>query len=165
MLRFLPFLLGVAVLVVPFGPASAQDTTRGDHADAKEAAREVTEQWLELTDAGDFGESWDEGAALMQNQIPRETWVEQGKEAKDELEALRSRQFSRAQYRDSLQQAPSEGPFVLLTYRSEFEAGSFEEAVLAIKEGDQWKVAGYQVSPYRQSAPGDDGAQDESPDP
>lgn len=165
MLRLLAPLLCAAVLVVPIGSAAAQDPSLGEHAEAKETAREVTEQWLELTDAGDFGESWDEGAPMMQQQISREAWVEQGKQAKDKLKSLQSRQFTRAQYRDSLQQAPSDGPFVLLTYRSEFEVGSFEETVLAVKEEDQWKVAGYQVSPFRDSGLGDDGAQEESSNP
>ncbi len=157
MFRLLPLLLCTVVLAVPLGPASAQTTNSDEHAAAKQEAREVTQQWLALADAGDFGQSWDEGATMMQSQITREAWVEQGKEAKDKLEALQSRQFTRAQYRDSLQQAPSDGPFVLLTYRAEFEAGAFEEAILTVKEGDQWKVAGYQVSPFRQSSPGEDG--------
>lgn len=153
MLRLPSFLLCAVVLLAPLDPVSAQDTNSDERAEEKQEAREVTEQWLELADAGNFGESWDEGATMMQNQITREAWVEQGQEAKDKLKALESRQLTRAQYRDSLQQAPSDGPFVLLTYRSEFETGAFEEAILTVKEGDQWKVAGYQVSPFRQSNP------------
>lgn len=162
-----PFLvvLLAAVLAFPTVSASAQDTTRGEHTEAKETAREAAAQWFALTDAGDFGESWDEGATMMQEQITREAWVEQGNQAKDKLKSLRSRQLTEAQYRDSLQQAPAGGPFVLLMYRSEFEAGAFEEVVLTIKEEDHWKVAGYQVAPVRPSDPNDDVEPEDLPNP
>lgn len=148
--RLFPFILFAGLLVLPVASSSAQDTPEDEHAVAKESAREAAEQWLELADAGKFGESWDEGAAMMQEQISREGWAEKGTEAKSEIDSLLSRQFSQAQYRTSLQQAPREGPFVLLEYRSEFEGGSFNEVILTVKEENAWKVAGYQVAPVQQ---------------
>lgn len=149
--RLFPFILFAGLLVFPVASSSAQDVSADEHAAAKELARKAAEQWLELADAGKFGESWDEGAAMMQEQISREGWTEKGTEAKSEIDSLLSRQFSRAQYRTSLQQAPREGPFVLLEYRSEFEGGPFNEVILTVKEENAWKVAGYQVAPVQQS--------------
>lgn len=168
MIRLFSLVLFAGLLSFPVTSASAQDVSADEadeHAAAKEMAREAAEQWLELADAGKFGESWDQGAAMMQDQISREAWMEQGNQAKSEVEALQSRQFSRAQYRALLQQAPREGPFVLLEYRSEFESGPFNEVILTVKEEDAWKVAGYQVAPVQQPVSPSDTTQQSTANP
>jgi hypothetical protein len=53
--------------------------------------------------------------------------------------------------RDSVRQAA--GPFVVLTYRSTFAAGPFEELLLLARHDEEWRVAGYRVASGRRSAP------------
>lgn len=149
--RLSTFLLLFAVsLAFAIAPAQAQipQSPQGDdeHAEAKQNAREVAEQWLELTDAGEFGQSWDEAASMMQDQIEREQWQEAGSQMEDQLGDFQTRQFAQAEYRDSIQtqQETLEGPFVILMYQSQFEAGQIIEQLITVKRDDSWKVAGYQ---------------------
>jgi hypothetical protein len=138
---------GLLLLGLLAGPALAQP---GDeHAAAKRKAQEAAEAWLALVDDDAFVESWDAAAALLQKRIRREDWVRKAERLRDTVRALSSRDLATAQYRDSLRRAPSDGPFVLLKYRSTFAAGRFEELLLAVRPDTTWKVAGYQVTPLR----------------
>ncbi len=145
--------------------AQMQQQQDGEHAEAKQEAREVAEQWLELTDAGQFGQSWDEAAAMMQDQIEREQWEQRSSQVHDQLGDVQQRQFAKAQYRDSLQtpqQETLQGPFVVLMYQSQFEqAGQIIEQLIAVKRDGTWKVAGYQ--PQRPPQRGQGGGQQGPP--
>jgi hypothetical protein len=118
----------------------------GGNAEAKEAARDAASEWLDLTDAGEFGASYDAASSFMQDQVDRKKWVQMGEKVSDQVGELQSRDFMQAQYRESIPQAEG-GPFVVLMYSSQFSSGPFREAVVAVKEEDAWKVAGYQVVP------------------
>jgi len=143
-------------------PTQAQmpSASNGQNAEAKEAAKEAASQWLELTDAGEFGKSYDEASTMMQNQVKRDEWITQGEQVKAQnVTDPSSRELVVARYRETLPEADG-GPFVLMQYRSEFEPGTFNEIVLARKEEGDWKIAGYQVRPMQrmqQGAPGQGG--------
>jgi hypothetical protein len=151
-------LLGALVALVPVvgllmaGPAAAQTTD--PHAAAKRDAQGAAESWLRLVDDDAFGESWDAAAPLLQKRIRRENWVQKAQQLRDTVQTLAARRLATIRYRDSLQQAPSEGPFVLLRYRSTFGAGRFEELLLTVRQDTTWRVTGYQVTPLRAPAPG-----------
>ncbi len=135
------------------------DTTlveKSPEARAKEQAQEAAESWLSLTDAGEFGESWDAAAAPLQEGITREAWLDRGTKARSSLDSLTSRTLTRAQYRDSTAQLPTGNPVVTLQYRSEFEDRSVLEAVVTTKQDDTWKVAGYRIVPAPKSAQASD---------
>jgi len=128
-------------------PTTAQ--SGGEHATAKKKARAAAQSWLDRTDATEFGASWDAAAALLQNRIERADWVQTAEALRDTVKAVSDRTLAMTQYRDSLRSAPDHGPFVLLKYRSTFEAGRFDELLLTVREDTTWKVAGYQVTPLR----------------
>ena len=144
------FLLLVAMTAVP---ALAQDSgMSGEHAGAKEAAQEAATEWLELTDTGEFAQSYEQSAALMTEKVNQKQWEQKIGQREKQLGALQSREFAEAQYRDSLQQLP-DGEYVLLRYESQFEKAKFNEVLLAMKEDGEWKVASYTLRPMRPSAP------------
>lgn len=140
-------------------PAQAQMTggsagSSGDNADAKEAAREVAQEWLTLTDAGEFGKSWDQAAAMMQNQVERKKWKAQGQQMQKQLQDVESRSFAAAQYRESIPKVDG-GPFVMVQYKTDFATTTVQELVITTQEEGEWKVAGYTLRPMR--APGQGG--------
>lgn len=147
--RLSTFILLFAIsLTFAVAPVQAQMQQQGgEHAEAKKQARKVAEQWLQLTDAGQFGKSWDEAASMMQDQIEREQWQKRSSKVHKQLGNLQQRQFAQAQYRDSLQtpqQETLQGPFVILMYQSQFDqAGRIIEQLITVKRDGTWKVAGY----------------------
>ena len=113
----------------------------------KKRARSAAESWLSLTDAGQFGKSWDRAAASLQDKISREAWMSRGEEARSTLDSLMSRTLTRVQYRDSTDQLSTSDPIVALQYRSTFGGGSVLEALVTTKKDTSWKVAGYRIVP------------------
>lgn len=120
---------------------------------AEERAQSAATSWLSLTDAGQFGESWDAAAPTLQNSIAREAWIERGDRARSTLNDLQSRELTRALYRDSTTQLPTGSPVVALQYRTNFADSTALEAVITTKRDTAWKVAGYRVVPASRAIP------------
>lgn len=130
-------------------------------ADAKTKARDAAESWLALTDDDAFEESWARAAVLLQQRIERKAWVKRAERLRDTVQTLSSRTLALTRYRDSLRCVstertgafsdctPTDGPFVLLKYHSSFATGRYEELLLTVRRDTTWKVAGYQVTPFR----------------
>jgi hypothetical protein len=112
----------------------------------EERARATAESWLALIDAGEFGERWEAAAPSLQQGLTREQWVARGTRARQQLQALQSREHRSTQYRDSTAQLPG-GPVAILQYKSEFDGGSTLEAVVTTQQDSTWRVAGYRVVP------------------
>lgn len=117
------------------------------HETAKQEAQTAAEEWLSLTDAGKFEESWKAADSTLQKGISRKDWIIQGTRARNQLSDLQSRELTKTQYRDSTAQLSTGSPVVILQYASEFEGGSTLEAVIITKQDTTWKVAGYRVIP------------------
>ena len=147
--RLSAVILACGLLVVACAAPAAAQSEGDEHAAAKEKARAAAQSWLDRTDATEFGASWDAAAALLQDRIERADWVQQAEALRDTVKAVSDRALAMTQYRDSLRSTPGHGPFVLLKYRSTFEAGRFDELLLTVREDTTWKVAGYQVTPLR----------------
>jgi len=133
------------LLLAPVGPLFAQPGS--GHATEITNARNAAQSWLALVDGDQFGTSWDEAAVLLQNRTKRAAWIQNAERLRDSVQTVSARTLTRTQYRDTLQRASSDGPFVLLKYRSTFPVGRFEELVLTVRQDTTWKVAGYQVTP------------------
>lgn len=148
--RSVAFVLLVGLLFRPALPGHAQVREAADRSGAdpaKEAARTAVQEWLGHVDSGAWSTAWNEAGSLLQEAMPIERWESRGAQARRTLGALRSRRLVRAERRDTLRQTSESGPFVLLRYRSAFEAGLYAETVLTAKTGDSWTVAGYEVAP------------------
>lgn len=127
--------------------AQADSAARARRQRAKDSARAAAEDWLSLTDAGEFGRSWDEADSTLQAGVGREVWIDQGRRARYRLDTLQSRRLTTAQYRDSTIRLPGASPVVILQYTSEFGGGSVLEAVVTTQRDTAWTVAGYRVVP------------------
>lgn len=114
---------------------------------AKQDARSAARSWLSLTDAGDFGASWDAADTTLQAAISREAWIDQGLRARHRLDTLQSRRLLRVAFRDSTNQFSGGSPVVVLQYGSAFARDSTLEAVITTKREAEWKVTGYRVMP------------------
>jgi len=144
-----PALLATAPALAQDGDA-AVDTTA-----AAEAAQSVAEDWLVLVDDGDYAESYSQAAGILQDKITEDVWMQQSKQKQSQLGDVQSREFSAAQYRESIPQL-GDGPFVVMQFEAEYRPATFQEIVLAKKEDGEWKIAGYNLRPM-QPAPGAQG--------
>jgi len=134
----------------PTEDASSMTTAPTDsaaRARATESAHATAEDWLSLTDAGAFGQSWDEADSTLQATIGREDWIDQGRRARSRFDSLRSRRLLKTQYRDAAALLPGGRPVVLLQYASTFGGGPVLEAVITTYRDTTWTVAGYRVVP------------------
>lgn len=109
-------------------------------------ARVAAEQWLTLTDAGKYGESWDNAAQLFKSSVTRDKWVASLTTARTPLGAASSRTLKGAAYNTSLPNAPA-GEYVTLEYTTNFAAksGATERIVMMRGTDGIWRPAGYSV--------------------
>ena len=131
----------VAADTVATGPGSAAYRRM----QARRAAQTAAEDWLALIGAGAFEESWAAADSTLRAGISQEDWVDQGIRARHQLDTLRARRLTRAQYRDSTAQVGGGHPVVTLRYASEYARGRAREAVVTTKRDTAWTVAGYRV--------------------
>ena len=112
---------------------------------ATAAARTAAENWLALTDDGQFDESWRAADSTLRARIDRELWIDQGRRVRSRLDTVRSRLLTKTEYRASTSLVPGDRPVVLLQYTTTFDRGKTLEALVTTKRDTTWKVAGYRV--------------------
>lgn len=139
----------LAMLVVAVGPVWGQANSLS--AEAREATQEAAQEWLDRIDERDVEDAWEEAAPLFRDQTDQEGWTQQATRRADSLGTPSERTLTRTTRRDSVRQAA--GPFIVLTYRSTFAAGPFEELLLLARHEEEWRVAGYRVTSLRRPAP------------
>jgi hypothetical protein len=127
-----------AAVLLLVATARAQDAA--DVADAEKAAL----QWLNLTDAELYGDSWNSAATAFQNSITRVNWTNALANARTPLGKLLSRALISARYSRSIPGAP-EGEYVVIQYAAQFEnKPTATELVTPMKDKDgHWRVSGY----------------------
>ncbi len=135
------FLLALSTLLGQ-GVARAQGGAQSTEGTA--AAQTAAAQWLALTDANAFAESWDRSAAAFQAAVSRAQWDATLQTVRKPLGKLKSRSVQSAVYKSSLPGAPA-GEYVIIQYQSSFEnMPSATETVTPMREKDgSWRVSGY----------------------
>jgi len=110
--------------------------------DATAAARE----WLSVVDAGRYGQSWDEAAALFRQHISKSQWEQAVGDVRKQTGALKTRELESAEPAHQLPGVP-DGDYVVIVYHSSFAAiPAATETVTPIRDADgHWRVAGYFV--------------------
>jgi len=131
---FCTALLAVSMML----SAQASDT------DAIQTARGEALTWLSLTDASQFGESWESAAALFQAAISKEDWIHTVGAVRSPIGSLKSRELASEKFSNSLPGVP-DGDYVVFQFNASFEnKASAVETVTAMKDPDGvWRVAGY----------------------
>src|SRR5262245_60768657 len=126
--------VGLVIVMVSIGVARAADD---DVAKATEAAR----SWLALTDAGRYGDGWDQAAAFLRGAVTRERFTHDLKGVRAPLGAVRSRKVFTASHTHQLPGAP-DGDYVVIRFDAVFENKAHAiETVTPMKEKDgSWRV-------------------------
>lgn len=129
----------------PVNAQAAQGVTAPESGPVRDA-RVAAEQWLTLTDAGKYGESWDNAAQIFKNSVTRDKWTTELTSARTPLGAVTTRTLSGAGYSTSLPNAPA-GEYVTLEYHTNFatKSGVVERIVMMRGTDGVWRPAGYAV--------------------
>ena len=113
----------------------------------EKAAQAAAEKWLALVDAGNYGESYEAGAAFFRKALTKEQWVEAVGKARGPLGRLQSRTLLGAKPMTELPGAPK-GEYVVLQYEAKFAGQTAIETITPMKDADGvWRVSGYFVRP------------------
>jgi hypothetical protein len=102
--------------------------------------------WLGVVDSGQYGQSWDEAAALFKQHISKSQWEKAVGSVRAQTGLLKMRELQSMAVEHQLPEAP-EGDYVVLVYRSSFATiSSATETITAMRDPDgHWRVAGYRV--------------------
>lgn len=129
-----------------WGPRPVPAQSTADSAAARAAARTAAADWLGWMGEREFEDSWEDAGARLRERQSRDAWMAGTKQLVDSLGTPTARTLTSATYRDSLRSDAGNGPFVVLTYRSSFAPGPYEEVLVLTPEDDDWMVVGYQVT-------------------
>jgi hypothetical protein len=134
----------MTVAVVGFAQSIAFAGEAEDVAKASAAAKE----WLGLTDAGKYAESWDAAAAAFKAAVTKAQWGDALNQVRKPLAANKSRELLKSAAPLSVTAGPS-GEYVAIRYTAKFENGpDIIETVAPMREKDgSWKVSGYYLAP------------------
>ena len=103
----------------------------------------VATEFLQMIDEGQYRESWQSSARLMQEKVAQEDWVEKLNKARNLSGDLIKRNQKSASYSTEAKDSP-EGEYIMLIYQSTFQkAENVSEYVTVMLEDGAWKVAGY----------------------
>jgi len=129
-------LTGVVLLALWTGSCSQSERT----------AKAVADDWLKLVDAGNYGQSWDNGATIFKNAVAKEQWLGILEANRAPLGAMTARELMSAEYTTNLPGAPN-GEYYVIQYASRFaNTRSVIETVTPVLDRDgQWRVAVYYV--------------------
>lgn len=101
--------------------------------------------WLELVDSGRYRESWEAAAELFRGQMPAEDWSRLVAGVRDPIGTMKSRRLQSSSAAASLPGAP-DGDYMMLQFVSSFtNKERAQERVTLMREGDEWRVAGYYI--------------------
>ena len=137
-------LLSIVTLIAPAAarqPAAPAAVPANDA--AIQAATAAAASWLVLADAGNYADSWSQGASAFRGAVTQPQWTAALGSVRAPLGAVKSRKLVSNQFTRTLPGAP-EGEYVVLQYQTEFANRSGIETVVPMREQDgSWKVSGY----------------------
>lgn len=143
-------MIRVSTVVLTLSVLAAGDPAAvlGQDTEEEGAAQTAAEAWLDLIDAAEYAESWNEAAPVFQEEVTVEQWTEQVGNPRQQVGALQERALEAAEPATDLPNAPP-GEYVILTYDSTFAnlADATEMVVMMKQEDDSWKAVGYSVQP------------------
>ena len=115
------------------------EETLQDNATAIEAAR----KWIELVDAGDYGDSWTQAGSMFRQAVTADAWAAQVAPIREPLGALVSRTEKGIEMRSELPGAPA-GEYAMIAFDTDFaNASDRVETVVMAKDDGRWSVVGY----------------------
>lgn len=140
-MRFRPAVALAAALVL-LASSAAPAADEPEKPDFFPAVTAMT-TWLHLIDAGKYGESWDRASKLFQGALTRDHWIEAMNGGRKPLGDLVKRYLKSSDFRRALPGAPDGEYFVIRFGASYSGKADAVETVTAVREGSEWKAAGY----------------------
>jgi hypothetical protein len=112
----------------------------------EELAQAAAETWLTLVDAGEYENSWDSAAKLLQGAVTKEQWKQVAAGTREPLGKLLSRKVKSRSYAESLPGAP-DGKYVVIQFDTVFEkkASAVETVTPMLDSDGSWRVSGYYI--------------------
>ncbi len=148
MMNKFPTLVGGLLVLVLCGceKQSTGDPAAKGNAKAEAAAIESARTWLALVDGGNYGQNWDEAAALFKSAVTKTGWEEAVRAVRTPLGKLNSRKLRSQQYATSLPGAPN-GEYVVIQYDTDFvnKANAVESITPLLDKDGKWRVSGYYI--------------------
>jgi hypothetical protein len=137
--KIILFAICVSLILLNWLPALANET-------AEKRALEASDEWLKLSDRGQYSETWETAAELFRNAISKEQWNQSLNAVRKPLGKVIKRGVKSKQYATSLPGAP-DGEYVVIQYETSFEKKKFSiETVTPMLEKDgKWRVSGYYI--------------------
>jgi hypothetical protein len=131
------------LLVVVLACVSVQARAQDEGLDLR-PADQAARAWLASVDAGRYGDSWEDAAALFKLAIPKLRWETMVQSVREPLGVVTSRKVRAMNYTRVLPGAP-EGEYVVIQFDTRFENRPLSvETVTPMREKDgTWKVSGY----------------------
>jgi len=135
-----------ALVALTFCGCEENESGKKGNPAAEKAAVASAEAWLQLVDAGRYGESWEQAANTFRTNIAKDAWLMYFRSLREPLGRMVSREMISASYTKSLPGAPK-GEYVVIQYSTFFEKRRFSiETVTPMRDEDGvWRVSGYQI--------------------
>ena len=127
------------------GQQAKTDTTPSSKLQAAEGA---ATRWLGLIDSTRYAASWDSAASIFRGGVTRLAWQQAVVAARSQVDPLRDRHETNAQYTRQLPNAPP-GEYVVLEFGTGGRGGMrcTETVILALDADGAWRVAAYFIKP------------------
>ncbi len=123
-----------AALAFATGIAVAQST---------DDAQKSGEAWLSLIDNQKYADSWKDASSYFRMRVPEQQWVAMVKGVRGPLGSMKSRTVQSATATKSLPGAP-DGDYVVIIFQASYQnKASAVETLTVMKDGGQWRSAGY----------------------
>lgn len=112
--------------------------------EATKPAQDAALAWLALTDAGQYGSTWEHAAAYFKASLTKAAWVGAITPVRAPLGAMEGRKLKSATFTRDLPGAPA-GEYVLIQFDTHFQnkPGAVETVVPMREKDGSWKVSGY----------------------
>lgn len=136
------FLAGATVLAFS---ACSRAIAADDDAKTKPAI-EAAHAWLKLTDAGEYGRSYEITASPFQSALAREGWIAAADRVRTPLGKLIERELISATYGKTLPGLP-DAEHVVIQFSSRFEkkSSAIETITPMLDKDGVWRVSGYYI--------------------
>lgn len=132
---------------VPASAPAAAPAANQNIADAAtlQAPAKAAQDWLKLTDAGDYAGSWNQASALMKLTMPQDEWVTTLNGMRKPLGSVVSRTLVYGQPRQDPEGLPK-GDYFVLFFNTDFSGkAKGQELITLYRDAGEWNVLNYFV--------------------
>jgi hypothetical protein len=118
--------------------------TTGHAATKKDPVTNQALKWLELIDAGNYAQSWQQASTLFKGAVSEGKWVKTLKGLRAPLGKVASRQQMSKQEKSKLPGAP-DGNYVIFQFKTSFtkKKSAVETVTLSQEPDGKWRASGY----------------------